>query len=99
MANRPDREDATHGIVLASEIPPEHPARREIEEALCSALAGLPGQWRISVVCSRTSVWWVLRVDGPGFQWTTVLADAAKQNPPDITASLLGALRTSKVLS
>lgn len=99
MASAPDREDATHGIVLASEIPPEHPARREIEEGLCSALAGLQGQWRVTVVCSRTSVWWVLRVEGPGFKWTTVLADATKQNPSDITASLLGALRASKVLS
>jgi hypothetical protein len=89
----------THRILLASEIPPEHPDKLEIEQGLCSALVGLPGLWKITVVCSRTSVWWVLRVDGPRFKWMTVLADATKQKPPDITARLLGALGASKVLS
>lgn len=94
-----DAEDGTHRILLASEIPPEHPDKREIEQGLCSALVGLPGVWKITVVCSRTSVWWVLRVEGPHFKWMTVLVDPTKQKPPDIIARLLGALGASKVLS
>ena len=94
-----DAEDVTHRMILASEIPPEHPDKREIEQGLCSALVGLPGVWKITVVCSRTSVWWVLRVDGPGFEWMTVLADPTKQNAPEMSGRLFAALRASKVLS
>jgi hypothetical protein len=92
-------EDLTHRMVVDSEIPPDHPDKREIEQGLRSAIVGLPGEWRITVVCSRTSVWWVLRVEGPRFEWMTVLADATKQNPPEMSGRLLGALRASKVLS
>jgi hypothetical protein len=92
-------EDVTHRTVVDSEIPPDHPAKREIENGLRSALVGLPGEWRIAVVCSRTSVWWVLRVEGPRFEWMTVLADPAQQNALEMTGRLLAALRASKVLS
>ena len=92
-------ENLTNRTIVNSEIPPDHPSKREIEQGLRSVLVGLPDEWRISVVCSRTSVWWVLRVDGPRFEWMTVLADATKQNPPEMTGRLLGALRASKVLS
>lgn len=92
-------EDLTHRMVVDSEIPPDHPAKREIEQSLRSALVGLGGEWRVTIVCSRTSVWWVLRVDGPGFEWMTVLADPTKQNAPEMTGRLLAALRASKVLS
>jgi len=92
-------EDLTNRPIIDSEIRPDHPAKREIEQGLRSALVGLPGEWRITVVCSRTSVWWVLRVEGPRFEWMTVLADATKQNSPEMSGRLLGALRASKVLS
>jgi hypothetical protein len=92
-------EDLTHRMVVDSEIPPDHRAKREIEQGLRSVLAGLPGEWRITVVCSRTSVWWVLRVDGTGLEWMTVLADPTMQNAPEMTARLLAALRASRVLS
>jgi hypothetical protein len=92
-------EDLANRTIVDSEIPSGHPAKREIERGLRSALVGLPEEWRITVVCSRTSVWWVLRVDGPGFEWMTVLADPTKQNAPEMTGRLLAALRASKVLS
>jgi hypothetical protein len=91
--------DAADRLIVESEIPHDHPAKQEIEQSLRSVLLGLPDQWRISVVCSRTSVWWVLRVDGPGFEWMTVLADPTKQNAHEVTWRLLGALRASQVLS
>lgn len=91
--------ELTNRTIVNSEIPPDHPSKREIEQALCSVLVGLPDEWRITVVCSRTSVWWVLRVDGPAFEWMTVLADPTKQNAPEMTTRLLAALRASKVLS
>jgi hypothetical protein len=92
-------EDLTNRLIINSEIPHDHPAKQEIERGLRSVLVGLPDEWRITVVCSRTSVWWVLRVDGPGFEWMTVLADPTKQNAQEMTGRLLGALRASKVLS
>ncbi len=89
----------TNRTIVNSEIPPDHPAKGGIEQGLRSVLVGLPDEWRITVVCSRTSVWWVLRVDGPGLEWMTVLADPTKQNAPEMTGRLLAALRASKVLS
>ena len=89
----------TNRTIVNSEIPPGHSSEREIEEALRSVLVGLPDEWRITVVCSRTDVWWVLRVDGLGFEWMTVLADPTKQNASEMTERLLAALRASKVLS
>jgi len=62
-------------------------------------LDGFPGVWRLTVVCSRTSVWWALRVDGPGFEWMTVIADPTKQNAPEMTGRLLAALRASTEVS
>jgi len=91
--------DPTNRVVVATEISLDHPAKGEIERRLVSVLLGLPGEWRISVVCSRTSVWWVLRVEGPSFEWMTVLPDPTKQDPNEMTGRLLGALRDSKVLS
>ena len=73
-------EGLTNRLIVNSEIPHDHPAKQEIERGLRSVLVGLPDDWRITVVCSRTSVWWVLRVDGPGFEWMTVLADPTQQN-------------------
>ena len=91
--------DPTNRVVIAKEIPPDHPAKHEIEQRLCSALVGLPGEWRVTVVCSRTSVWWVLRVEGPSFEWMTVLPDPTTQHANEMTGRLLVALRDSKVLS
>ena len=92
-------EDLTNRTIVNSEIEADHPLKQDIEQGLCSTLVGLPGEWRITVVCSKTSVWWVLRVDGRGFEWMTVLADSTKQNPPEMTGRLLAALRASRVLS
>ena len=91
--------DASDRLIIESAIPDDHPAKQEIEQGLRSVLLGLPDQWRISVVCSRTSVWWVLHVDGPGFEWMTVLVDPTKQNAQEVTGRLRGALRASQVLS
>lgn len=85
--------------IVNSEIPSDHPAKVEIEGGLRSILVGLPDEWRVTVVCSRTSLWWVLRVDGPGLQWMTVLADPTKQNAAEMTGRLLAALRGSTMVS
>jgi hypothetical protein len=92
-------EDLTNRLIVNSEIPGDHPEKQEIERALRSVLVGLPDEWRITVVCSHTSVWWVLRVDGPGFEWMTVLPDPSTQHAHELTRRLLGALRSSKILS
>jgi len=89
----------TSRILVTTEIPLGHPAKLEIEQGLRAALTGLAGEWRVTIVCSRTSVWWVLRVEGPRLEWMTVLASPSKQNPMEITRRVLAALRDSKVLS
>jgi hypothetical protein len=94
-----DAEGLTNRTIVDSEISLDHPAKREIEQGLRAALAGLPGRWKVTVVCSKTSVWWVLRVDGPGVEWMTVLVDPTKQNAAEMTKRLLAGLRASKVLS
>ena len=90
---------ATNRTIVNSEIPPNHPSKCEIEQALCSVVVGFPGEWGVTIVCSRTSVWWVLEVDGPAFEWMTVLPDPTKQNALEVTTRLLAALRASKLLS
>jgi hypothetical protein len=86
-------------MVIDSEIPADHPAKREIEQGLRTALIGLPGKWRITVVCSSTSHWWMIRLDGPRVEWMTVLADPMEQDAPVVTGRVLAALRASKVMS
>lgn len=46
----------TNRTIVDSEIPPDHPCKRQIEDGLRSALVALPDEWRITVVCSRTSL-------------------------------------------
>jgi len=99
MAQVSNLPNLTNRTIVNSEIPPDHPAKGEIERGLRAILVGLPDEWRVTVVCSRTSVWWVLRVDGPGLQLTTVLADPTKQNAAEMTGRLLAALRGSTVVS
>ena len=91
--------DVSNRTILESEIPPDHPAKEQIELALKFALSGLPGEWKIAVICSRTSVWWVVRVDGPHFEWMTVLPDPTRQNAKEITCRLLAGLSAAKVVS
>jgi hypothetical protein len=86
-------------IIVHSEIPSLHASKRRIEDGLRTALLGLPGHWRVEIICSRTDTWWVLRVDGPGFAWSTVLADRHDQHASRITARLLRALDEQKVLN
>jgi len=88
----------TNRIVLSSEISAQHPAKSAIEGALRAALLGLPGEWRVTVVCSVTTDWWVLSVEGPAFKWMTILADSLQQRPTEMSTLLLGALRHSRVL-
>ncbi len=98
MARVSSPANLTNRTIVDSEIAHDHPAKGEIEQGLRSILVGLPDEWRITVVCSRTSVWWVLRVDG-GFELMTVLADPTKQNVAEMTGRLLAALRGSTVVS
>jgi hypothetical protein len=92
-------EDLVNRAILNSEIPPGHPSKHEIEGGLCSALAGLPGEWRITIVCSHAGLWWSVRVDGPRFDWMSIFVDGTQQAAPEIIRRLLQALRDSKVLS
>jgi hypothetical protein len=97
--SRVEAEDPTNRTIVLSEIPPGHTSKREIEDGLRSVLVGVRGEWRIAVICSRTGVWWVLRVEGPGFEWMTVLVGPTEQNATEMTRRLLRALHDSKVLS
>ena len=86
-------------VCVESEIPSGHASKREIENGLTGVLLGLPGEWRVEILCSRSDTWWMLRVDGPRFTWTVVLTDPAEQGASEMTRRLLQALRERKVLS
>jgi hypothetical protein len=86
-------------VYVESEIPSCHASKREIETTLTGALLGLPGEWRVEILCSRSGTWWMLRVDGPRFAWTVVLTDPAEQSASEMARRLLQALREKKVLS
>jgi len=57
-----------------------------IERALCEE----PGDWRISIVGSRGSDEWEMRIEGPhGFERVYALTGSAGEHRPDVIRSVL----------
>ncbi len=57
-----------------------------IEHALCQE----PGDWRISIVGSRASDGWEMKVEGPrGFERMYTLAGSAGEHQPEVIRSVL----------
>jgi hypothetical protein len=70
----------TGDLALRSEI------IASIEHALCQQ----PGNWRISIVGSRGSDEWEMRIEGPrGFERVYALAGSAVEHQPDTIRSIV----------
>jgi hypothetical protein len=64
--------------------------RSEIVASIEHALSGQPGDWRISIVGSRGSDGWEMRVEGPrGFERIYTLSGSAGEHKPDVIRSVL----------
>jgi hypothetical protein len=81
-------------VRIESEIPPGHPEKGRIEDVLRATLAGLPGKWRVRIVCSHIHVWWVVVIEGPQLDWVGLLADASEQTA-DFVAGRIGTMLRS----
>jgi hypothetical protein len=77
----------TGGIAKRSDIV------ASIEHALCQE----PGDWRISIVGSRGSVDWAMKVEGPrGFERTYTLTGDAGEHQPEVIRSVLSKLLSGR---
>jgi len=78
------------GVVrLQSRIPPDHPSKKGVEEAVCDVLRGLRGDWSAEIVVRVDPSWWLVAVtrSGDAFQGTVFL-QAADQHPQAVAALL-----------
>ena len=65
-------------------------ARAEIALVIEHVLSDRPGEWRVSIVGSRESDNWELKIEGPkGFERSFTLIGAAGQHQPDAIRHLL----------
>ena len=78
-------------LVLDSEIPPGHPEKQAIEQAIREALVGLSG-WKVQIEVASRAAWWVVRIQGPHFRRTLVLEGPEKQNVRNISSIVRKAL-------
>ncbi|HKN17415.1 MAG TPA: hypothetical protein VJX47_10750 [Candidatus Sulfotelmatobacter sp.] len=64
--------------------------RSEIVASIEHALCEEPGNWRISIVGSRASDDWEMKVEGPrGFERMYTLAGSADQHQPEVIRPVL----------
>jgi hypothetical protein len=80
-------------IQLESEIPADHPARRQVEEAIREELAPFPWKWHVRILCNAREGWWAVLVTSPHFETTTFLHGPADQQGGTIRARLRSRLQ------
>jgi hypothetical protein len=83
-------------VTVVSEIPATHPGKRVIENASREALRGLIGSWTLAIRVARGGSWWLLRLEGPGFD-RTLIVDPPEQKPAIVQARLREILRDAGV--
>jgi hypothetical protein len=71
--------------------------RSEIVASIEHALSQEPGDWRISIVGSRASDDWEMKVEGPrGFERTYTLTGSTGEHQPDVIRSVLAKLLSGR---
>jgi hypothetical protein len=64
--------------------------RAETAAAIEHALADRPGEWQVSIVGSRATDNWEMKIQGPrGFERSYTLVGTAGEHQPDVIRSLL----------
>ena len=71
--------------------------RSEIVASIEHALCQEPGDWRISIVGSRGSDDWEMKVEGPrGFERMYTLCGSAGEHQPEVVRSVLSKLLSGR---
>jgi len=83
-------------LEIRSEIPSWEPCRESVETAIRDAFAGLPGKWRAGILCSRLAERWMVRINGPAFEWYLTLNGQARHDPEAVAVRFHAALRDAR---
>jgi len=87
------KESAVTNIEIRSEIPSWEPCKPSVETAVRDAFRGLPGRWRVEIICSRIAERWMVRIDGPAVEWYLSLAREEQRDPEAVAVRVRAALR------
>jgi len=69
----------------------------ELVAVIEHVLSDRPGAWQVSIIGSRASDNWEMRIDGPnGFQRSYTLVGAEGEHRPELVRSLLGKILLQK---
>jgi hypothetical protein len=83
-------------VEIRSEIPSWEPSKESVETAIRDAFAGLPGEWRAEILCSRLAERWMVRINGPAFEWYLTLNGAERHDPEAVAMRFQTALRDAR---
>lgn len=83
-------------VEIRSEIPSWEPCKESVETAIRDAFRGLVGEWRVEILCSRIAERWMVRIDGPGFEWYLTLTGREQRDPEAVAVRIQAALRDAR---
>ena len=83
-------------LEIRSEIPSWEPCRESVEAAIRDAFSSLPGRWRVEILCSRLAERWMVRINGPAFEWYLTLTGEERHDPEAVAVRLQTALRVAR---
>jgi hypothetical protein len=93
MTGRGGGSASLERIELESEIPADHPARRQVEDAIREELAAFPWKWQVRILCNASEGWWAVLVSSRHFETTTFLHGPADQRGGTVRARLRSRLQ------
>ena len=85
----------TH-VEIRSEIPSFEPSKESVETAIQDVFRELPGKWRVEILCSRLAERWMVRINGPAFEWYLTLNGQARHDPEAVAVRFHAALRDAR---
>jgi hypothetical protein len=83
-------------VEIRSEIPSWEPCKESVETVIRDAFSGLPGNWRVEVICSRIAQRWMVRIDGPAVEWYLSLTGGEQRDPEAVAVRIKSALRDAR---
>jgi hypothetical protein len=83
-------------VQIRSEIPSWEPCKESVETAIRDAFSGLPGKWRVEIICSRIAERWMVRIDGPAVEWYLSLTGGEQRDPEAVAVRIKAALRDAR---
>jgi hypothetical protein len=66
-------------VEIRSEIPSFDPSKDGVEAAIRDVFNGLPGKWRVEILCSKLAERWMVRINGPALEWYLTLIGAERR--------------------